>query len=220
MSLCEEEENFIKMIKIILEIVPKHLRSLFIEKWDLKYPSNKWQSGGASGNFLFNEIPNAAKNGRNRVYALEMKSGNESDWDTTTLLYAILYSQLNLIPSCRPDGQGSVPLLISKEIDILRKVRNEFFAHASSMQCLSAAFIDITSKIQAVAKNVFGANAENEIIDIVKSQITTMMTDKLKQQLIVEENRNVEFENFLKGNLTRMTSYILYFMWYCKCMVQ
>ena len=201
MSLSVEEENFVKISKIVLEIVPKHLRSLFVEKWDQKYPNNKWQSGNASGSFLFNEIPNNAKKGRNAVLAKNIESGNESDWDGTTLVYVLLYSQLHLIPSCRPDGQRSVPLLISEEIDIIRKVRNEYFAHASSMHCPSATFIDITSKIKCSAKNAFGVIAENEVDGIVQSVVTTKITDQLKHQLDLEKILN---EQILRGRFSQI----------------
>ena len=210
MSLSNEEENFIRIAKVVLDIVPKYLRKLFIEKWDQKYPNNKWQSGSGSGSIVFSQIPNVAKNGRNEVYANNMKSGKENEWDTTTLVYAMLYAQLNLIPNCRPNGQRSAPLLISEEIDILRKVRNEFFAHAPGMKCSSATFIDIASKIKTVAKNVFSANAENEIDDIVNSQLKTKMTDQLKNQLAIEKNRSDEFEKVLRGTLFQMMLNILF----------
>jgi len=197
-SLSAEEENFIKVTKIILEVVPMHLRTLFIETWDQKYPNNKWQSDSASGNFVFNEIPNDAKKGRNRVYASNMKSGNESDWDTTTLVYAMLYSQLNLIPICRPDGQRSAPLLISEEIDKIRKIRNEFFAHAASMKCSSATFKDIEFEIKSAAKNIFGIKAKNDIDEIVQTHITKKMTKQLKDELQKEKKRNDQFEKVLK----------------------
>ena len=201
MSLSREEENFIKITKIVLEIFPKYLRSLFIEKWDQKYPNNKWQSDNVSGDFLFNEIPNAAKKGSNRVYANKLQSGNENNWDTTTLVYAMLYSELELIPSCRPNGQRSVPLLISEEIDIIRKIRNEFFAHASTMNCSFSTFLDIVSKVNNVAKNIFGIDAEHEVEDIVKSKISTEVADLLKQQLLIEKNRSNDFGKCLKGKL-------------------
>ena len=207
MPLTDEEENFIRICKIILEIVPKHLRSLFIDKWDQKFPNSKWQSDLASGNFLFSQIPNAAKNGKNGVYANNMKSGKESEWDTTTLVYAMMYSQLNLITNCRPDDQRSAPLLISEEIDIIRKVRNEFFAHASSMQCSSPSFTDITLKIKTVARNIFGVVAEHEIAAIAKSQIATKVIDQLKHQLLIEKSRNDEFKEVLKGNFLYVASF-------------
>jgi len=199
MSLSREEEYFIKITKIVLEIVPKYLRKLFIEKWDQKYPNNKWQSDSASGNFVFNEIPNAAKNGRNGVYASNMQSGNESDWDFTTLVYAMLYSQLNLIPSCRPDGQRIAPLLISEEVDIIRKIRNEFFAHAYNMKCSFRTFLDIVSQVHNVAENAFGISAEHEIEEIEKSQITAGVPEHLKKQLHIEKTHNDEYEKVLKG---------------------
>ena len=204
MSLSREEEYFVKITKIVLEIIPKYLRKLFIDKWDQKYQNNRWQSNIASGNFLFNKIPNTAKNGRNRVYAINMQSGKESDWDTTTLVYAMLYSQLNLIPSCRPDGQRSAPLLISEEIDIIRKIRNEFFAHAHNMKSSFRPFLEIISQVHSVAENIFGINAKHEIEDLVKSQISTNVADLLKEQLHIEKNRNDEFEKVLKGNLLYM----------------
>ena len=205
MPLSREEENFIKITRIVLEIVPKYLRKLFIEKWDLKYPNNKWQSDSASGNFLFNEIPNAAKKGRNGVYANNMQSGNESVCDTTTLVYIMLYSQLNLIPQCRPDGQRSDPLLISEEIDIIRNIRNEFVAHASTTKCSFLTFLEIIWKVYSVAKNIFGVDAEHEIEDLVKSQITTEVADVSKEQLHIEKNRLDEVEKKLKGELSYLT---------------
>ena len=202
MSLSREEEYFIKITKIVLEIFPKYLRKLFIVKWDQKYQNDRWESDVASGTFLFNKIPHAAKNGRNRAYAINMQSGKESDWDTTTLLYVMLYSQLNLIPSCRPDGQRSAPLLISEEIDIIRKIRNEFFAQASNMKYSFRTFLEIILQVHSVAENIFGINAEHEIEDLVKSQISAKVADLLIQHLHIEKNRNDEFEKVLKGNLS------------------
>jgi len=191
MPLSREEEYFVKITKIVLEIVPKYLRKLFIEKWDQKYPNNKWQSDSASGNFVFNEIPNAAKNGRNGVYASNMQSGNERDWDASTLVYAMLYSQLNLIPICRPDGQRSDPLRISEEIDILRKIRNEIVAHTSTINLPFGTFLEISWKVYSVAKKIFGMDAELEIEEVVMSNITTDIAELLKQHLIIEQKHNV-----------------------------
>ena len=206
MSLSVEERNFVKVAKIVLEIFPKYLRKLFIEKWNQKYTNNKWQSDSASGNFLFNEIPTAAKNGRNGVYAINMKSGKENEWDTSTLLYAMQYSQLNLIPSSRPDGQRSGPLLISEEIDSIRKIRNEFFAHVPSMKSSSATFLDIISQVSRVAENIFGIDAKGDIDGILTSQITADVVILMKPKLLIEKNSNDKFENILKGKLSYIIS--------------
>ena len=205
MSLSREEEYFIKITQIVLEIVPKYLRNLFIEKWDQKYPNNKWQSDSASGNFMFTEIPNAAKNGKHELYANNMKSGKENEWDTTTLVYALLYSQLNLIPSCRPDSQRSAPLLISEEIDMIRKIRNELFSHASNMKLSFRTFLDIISQVYSVAENAFGISAEHEIEEIEQSQLTAGVAELLKQQIHIEKTDNDEFEKVLKGKLSYLS---------------
>ena len=201
MELTPEEENFIKVTKMILEVIPKYLRQLFIEKWDHKYKNQKWQSGSVSGKFLIGKLPNAVKNDwRNTVYVENMKVGDEKNWDTTTLVFALLFSQLNLIPVRRQKVHRSPPLRISEEIDIIREVRNEFLAHFKSMKCSSTTFQDITSKIRSVARSIFDINAEIEINTIVRSQITTKMTDQLKNELVVEKNRNDELGKVIEGN--------------------
>jgi len=102
-----------------------------------------------------------------------------------------------LIPSCRPDGQRRAPLLISEEIDIIREIRNEFFAHTANMKFSFRTFLEILLKVHSVAENIFGINAEHEIEDLVKSQISDQVADLLKQQLHIEKDCNDEFEKSL-----------------------
>ena len=201
MDISTEEENFAKVAKIVLEIIPECLRKLFIEKWNLKHPSRNWQSDSESGNYILNELTHWAKSGRLKGYANSLKSGNEKNWNTSTLVFSLLYADLSLIPCCRPENQRSIPLLISEEIDILMQVRNEFFAHASSMKCSSVTFIDIISKIKSVARNIFDIDAENQVDNIVQAKMTENMASKLKDQLIIEKNHNEKFDKALKGNV-------------------
>ena len=201
MEISSEEENFIKLAKIFLDAAPRYLRELFIDKWNQKHPNKKWQSDNEHGALLIEELPPAIRNNnKNNLYLKKMKSGNEKDWDTTTLVFVMLFSQLNLIEGCRPKHQRSSPLHISEEIDIIRETRNKFFAHASSMKCSSDTFKDIVSKMKTVAKNVFGGDAENEISRIEKLPVKVVLTDQQKQQLDVEKNGSYELEKRLKGN--------------------
>ena len=202
MEISAEEENFIKMTKIILDVVPRYLREYFIDKWNQKYPNQKWQSDNEHGAFLIDELPPAVKNlKQNKLYLDKMKSGNEKDWDTSTLVFAMLYSQLNLIQGCRPRNQQRAPFRTSEEIDIVRETRNKFFAHASSTKCSSAAFTDMVSKIKSAAKNVFGDDAENEISRIEISPVKVALTDQQKQQLDGEKISSDKLENMLKGTV-------------------
>jgi len=44
MELSDEEENFTKIAKLVLDVFPNYLRKCFIEQWNNKFPSQKWQS--------------------------------------------------------------------------------------------------------------------------------------------------------------------------------
>jgi len=199
MEITFEEQNFIKMARIFLDVAPRYLRKLFVDKWDEKHPNQKWQSDNVSGAILIDKLPPEIKsNRRNKLYLDKMEAGNEEDWDTTTLVFALLFSHLNLIQVCRPRNKRKFPLRTSEEIDIIRETRNEFFAHASSMRCSSSTFMDIVSKMKNVSKNIFGDNAEKEIGRIEMTQVKVILTDEQRHQLNKEKNGNAEFETLVK----------------------
>ena len=201
MELSNEEENFVKIAKIVLDVVPYHLRKLFITKWEENYPNEKWESNSTSGGALVAKIANV-----NRNYADKLKAGKEQQWDTTVLVYVFLYSGLNLIDPCRnPIAKRNPPLRISEEIDIIREARNEFFGHATQMSCPSNDFATLVDKLKSVARNIFGADTEKEIDDIRKVPIDTQLTADLRQRLEEEKNRNDQFNQSLKGKLFMMS---------------
>ena len=200
MALSNEEENFVKIARIVLDVVPYHLRKLFITKWEEKYPNEKWQSNSTSGDALVTKIASV-----NRNYADKLKAGDEQQWDTTILVYVFLYSGLKLIDQCRnPKEKRIPPLRISEEIDIIRETRNEVFGHATQMSCPTHDFTALVDKLKSVARNIFGADAEKEIDGIRKVPIDTQSTADLRQRLEEEKNRNDKFNQSLKGNLLMM----------------
>ena len=199
MELSDDKENFVKLANIVLDIVPKYLRKCFLAQWDKKYPNQTWQTGQASGQFLFNELPMSVKNnGKNKPYIDNLSTGVEDNWDTTTLVFAFLYSGLTLVPKCRGRSNRIHPLLISEEIDVIREIRNSAFAHASTMSCPGPDFTKIMADIKCVARNIFGKDAEDEIDKIGTSQIETKMTKQLQSQLDVEIKRNRDFKALVK----------------------
>ena len=201
MELSNEKENFVKIARIILDVVPHYLRKLFITKWEEKYPNEKWQSNNTSGDALVAKVAKVNNN-----YAEKLKAGDEQQWDTTILVYVFLYSGLSLIDQCRNPKETRIqPLRISEEIDIIRETRNEFFGHATQMSCLSHDFTAIVDKLKSVAKNIFGAGVEKEIDDIGKVPINTQSTANLRQRLEEEKTRNDQFNQSLKGKLLMMS---------------
>ena len=199
MELSDEKENFAKIANIVLDIVPKYLRKCFIAQWDTKYPNQTWQSGQASGQFLFNELPtNVKNNGKNTPYIDNLSTGVEENWDTTTLVFAFLYSGLALVPKCRGKSNRIHPLLDSEEIDVIREIRNSAFAHASTMSCPGPDFTKIMTDIKSVARNIFGKDAEDEIVKIETSQIEAKIAKQLRSRLDTEIKRNQDFDILVK----------------------
>ena len=199
MALSNEEENFVKIAKIVLDVLPHHLRKLFITKWEEKYPNETWKSNSTSGDALVAKIANI-----NRNYAEKLKAGDEQQWDTTILVYVFLYSGLKLIDQCRnPKEKRNPPLRISEEMDIIRETRNEVFGHATQMSCPTHDFTALVDKLKSVAKNIFGADAEKEIDDI--RNLSTQTTADLRQRLEEEKNRNDQFNQSLIGKLFMMS---------------
>ena len=204
-----ERENFVKVAYIILEILPTELRKLFIEKWNKKYPDQKWTSDVNSGSYMCNLLSKSFKkaDGKKCLVA-QFEKGNEEDWDMTTLVQALLHSGLKLVPNCRKLSQRTHPLHISELIDSMQRIRNEFFAHKPKMSYSSEQFVEILSKIKDIAKNLFREDIASEI-SIVETPPAKNLEDKILQtnidrleNLIKESHKDVEE---LKGKSSLMS---------------
>ena len=206
-ELTVKEVNFVKITKIVLDVLPKHLRKCFIEHWNRKYSANQWKSDKASGQFLINEMPIKAKKKTTKVVLERLSEGNEEKWDTTILVYVMLYSDLELVPKCRAKEERVPPLLISEEIDVIRDKRNKAFAHAETMVCSSDEFRNTIAELKSVAKNIFEKGADNEIDSIAKSQARMQMSDAEKEQLQEAISVHKKLEQALKGDFSN-SSYL------------
>ena len=202
MDLNDEHENFVKLVKIIIEILPKYLRAIFVDKWDTKYPNHQWTNDPASGQLLHNAIPHSVKKNKRSFHnTLEQMilTGDIEAWDPTALYFVLLFAGLNLIGTCRPKSIRNPPFTESENIDRLREIRNEFFGHVTNMSISAVEFGRISAELSAIAKDVFGSTAENEIDQIVNSQITTPLSDQLNSQLQNEFEFNEELQKSLQG---------------------
>ena len=198
MELAVEEANFVRITKVVVDIVPKHLRQCFKQQWNKKYPNNKWNSDKASGDFIFNQLRDSIKNNEiKQIYVEKLKKGEEQEWDTNTLAFALLDSGLKLIESCRPKCQRTSPFRIRDGIEIIRDIRNSFFAHAANMSCSNAEVVAITEKIKIVAQNIFGQDAVDEIEEIMRPEIETQLSVDIEQKLQMEIHRNREYNNLV-----------------------
>ena len=197
MEISSEEANFVKISKAILDIVPKYLLQCFIKIWNEKYQNRKWQSDNESGEFLVSELPDSIKNDkRNKRYINNLKNLSEKQWDTTTLVFAILYSGLSLTEPCRQQGQRTEPLRISEAVDVIRNARNTCFAHAQHMACPSDEFERAMEDIKNAARYL-DDDAEKEIEQLVKSKVKMEMTEEQMKQVREEESHQPDLEILL-----------------------
>ena len=203
MTFSDEQANFVKLTRVVVDIVPKYLRICFKENWKTKYPNHEWQGNRENGEFLVSEIPgNVKKRGGMTTKNIEnIRRGSEETWDTTTLMFVLLFSKLELMPECRqPPDTRSDPLLISEEIDRLREIRNSAFGHVRSTLLASDEFLAIMDRIKNVAEEVFGDDAVKVIVNVQSLECETAKIAKLNQKLEEEMRRNEELKQLQKGN--------------------
>ena len=205
MQSSDEEENFIKITKLVLDIFPRYLRKCFIEQWNKKFPNQKWTSNNASGTFFVKALPPRVQTNRSRsIYIDKLMEGKEQDWDTTTVVYALLETGLQLVEGSRAKDERKKPLRISEQIELIRDVRN-FVAHASSMSCPSTKFTEVLKEIKSKATDIFDATAVQEIEEIETSPVESQMAGDLKKRLELEKQRNKNFGTCLTGEFSNTT---------------
>ena len=168
----------------MLDIIPKYLRILFIQKWNDKF-SQKWNSDKESGIFIESEIPKPNKKNCRYYKSIESKivNGNEEKWDVTVLMFVLLFSGLELMEGLRDKDKRNGQLRESEKIDKIRDIRNSYFAHAESMRCSATEFASMIGGIKITVQGLFGHSAEAEICDIESSSIGNKITNQLKEQL-------------------------------------
>lgn len=200
LELDREEQNFVKLTKIILDIIPKHLRTFFVNKWNEKFPQ-AWKSDKTSGTTIDNNIPKKRKKQCRFYFSIKDKiqEGDEKRWDITILTFVLLFSGLELIEGCREKNERDDQLLESEEIDNIREMRNTYFAHIESMRCSSNDFEKMITGIKTAVDRLFGQHAKTEVCDIESSNIGNEMIMQLKDQLEEEKNRNRMFEEMLEN---------------------
>ena len=202
MELNDEEQNFVKLVKIIIDVLPKHLRAFFVYKWNTKYPTNQWTNDAASGQLLHDAIPHSVKKNKRSFYnTLEQMilTGDIETWHHLALVFVLLSAGLNLIDAPRPKNHRNPPFNESENIDRLREIRNTFLGHVANMSISAVEFRIISAELEAIAKDVFGNVAEKEIHKIVNSQIKTTVFEQLESQLQKEIQSNREFQKSVQG---------------------
>ena len=136
----KEQLNYFRICYVTTDTLTEGLREIFKQEWDKQYKSTKgeWKDEPRNGLDFYNgESPKNQK--RNAHLLATMKNGNREEWDCTMLFYAILFS----------DCVGrSLNATVKKNVDDLRNLRNQKFAHRSQGSLSQTDFQRAISKVE------------------------------------------------------------------------
>ena len=191
MDLTKEGENFVRLAKIVLEVIPGNLRILFETEWNKKFQNNPWDNTPASGSFLVKEINRTGVKWPPGIKQA-LATGDKSQWDPTTLFFVLLRSELKIIPKTRSPTKRKLPLSVSEEIDKLRDIRNNFYGHLASASIHGADYQQVMSEIGQIFTKLTWRQGLKDIRTIKNTPVSTSEMEALKKKLEEEKKRNDE----------------------------
>nr|XP_058961454.1 uncharacterized protein LOC131788387 [Pocillopora verrucosa] len=191
----DEQLNYFKICHVATDILTEGLRIIFKQEWDSRYRTTfgEWKDDPSNGkDFYSNESPRNQR--RNKHMLSTMIKGNRAEWDSTMLFYAILYS----------DCIYSLNAVVRKNVDDLRKFRNEEFAHMPQGQLSELDFKIAIGKVFAAFQALGLSTVEIQEIINQKTFPTEEVRDlldkvkALKKDLDIKEKDNKDLEDQLK----------------------
>ena len=177
LDLSTEKSNFVKVEKVLLNVVPKYLRQLFKEQWNRNYPDQEWDRSDASRSLLLKKLSDLRNSDTD--FKKKLTTGNEQNWDAATLFLILLDSSLTLSTNGK----------MREDIKMLKAIDSSFFADKSKASMSSEDFEEKMGKIKSIARRIFNENAEKEVNDIENSPEERKMKIKLRQLLAKEKSR-------------------------------
>ena len=136
----EEQLNYYRICCITTDELTDGLRAIFKREWDNRYATTlgEWKDEAKNGQD-FKNMESPRNQARNQELLATMINGNRAEWDCTMLFYAILFSD------CIGRGLNAV---VRSNLDDLRKLRNQDFAHLPRGQISQPKFQSVIAKVQ------------------------------------------------------------------------
>ena len=184
----DEQLNYFKICHITTDILTEGLRTIFKQEWDMRFGTalGEWKDDPSNGKDFYN-VESPRNQRRNKHMLSTMIKGNRAEWDSTMLLYAILYS----------DCIYSLNAVVRTNVDDLRKFRNEEFAHMPQGQLSELDFKIAIGKVSAAFQALGLSTIEIQQITNQKTFPTEELRDvldkvkHLKKDLIEKENEDL-----------------------------
>ena len=193
----DEQLNYYRICCVTTDILAEGLREIFKQEWDKLYKTTtgEWKDEPRNGMDLYNgESPRNQI--RNAHLLKTMKNGNRREWDCTMLFYAILFSDCV--------GKGlSAP--VRKNVNDLRKFRNEEFAHMPQGSLPEIDFQNAISKVDVAFQALSLPTVKIQDLKCQKTFPTKDLTkvlkevDNLKQEVQEKESQRQVLEDQLQN---------------------
>ena len=193
----DEQLNYYRICYVTTDILAEGLREIFKQEWDKLYKSTtgEWNDEPRNGMDFYNgESPRNQK--RNAHLLATMKNGNRVEWDCTMLFYAILFSD------CVGTGLNA---LVRKNVNDLRKFRNEEFAHMPQGSLSEIDFQNAISKVDVAFQALSLPTVKIQNLKYHKTFPTKDLTkvlkevDNLKQEVQEKESQRQVLEDQLQN---------------------
>ncbi|CAH3187285.1 unnamed protein product, partial [Porites lobata] len=183
----DEQLNYYRICYLTTDILAEGLREIFKQEWDKLYKSTKgeWKDEPRNGMDFYNG--ESSRNQKRNARLLDtMKNGNSGEWDCTMLFYSILFSD------CVRTGLSAI---VRKNVDDLRKFRNEEFAHMPQGSLSEIDFQNAVSKVDVAFQALSLPTVKIQGLKYHKTFPTRHLTkvlkevDNLKQEVQVLEDQ-------------------------------
>ena len=196
-----EQLNYYRICYVVTDILTEGLRTIFKQEWDNRYKTTlgEWKDQPKNGMDFWNGESTRNRK-RNAGLLTTMKNGDRAEWDCTMLFYAILYS--DCIYSLNPS--------IRSNVDDLRKIRNEEFAHMRRGHLSNGDFQIVIAKVKtalhALGLPTLKINEVQNQTDFPTEKLNEVLrkVDDLKQEVNKKEKELLEKDKELLQKGTKL----------------
>ena len=197
--LTTGQENYLRLVRVVLNNVPHNLRNLFKTEFVKKYGKPYGDDTVSGTFFLSNVIPKNKSRDANINTAIQ--NGDSASFDNTKLFYCILHSRALLLQPMRKKNVRVAPLNTSELIDQLREHRNQL-AHSPNaevdQQAFNARVADLTSIYQQLGWPL------TDLLHAANDPMNTAESFRLQQELLKERARNNALDQMVQKHDQRL----------------
>lgn len=185
-----KEENYFKIAKIVLNVIPENLREKFKVRWKDFYGS-EWMDDAHSGRQFDVELRQKYRS--YRYNEEKIKAGDTLLWDCTTLFFA--FRNLDLYRN-------------SEEhlMDTLRKIRNEYFAHPPTNELSEDDYNLVLTQVKMAFSNLGWQDGLEAIREIDESKLENDHFQELEQKLIAERKKMEDISETIDDHEQRISA--------------